>query len=196
MTVFLPIILTTLLPLCGLVWWGWDQYEVALVFWLDGAQRLLLGLGLMWRLPEDVGRLRALVVFIFYSGFTAAHGLLIVVLLDDVGPDRGPAMAIGELAATLYWPLLVAIYAAQLLHTLLSHGAEDRAQTRERARIVMREVHLRTWVVQVGVLLLAALLEQGQSAVSVLAGLLVLRLLLELWSQYSLSRVQGQPAAA
>lgn len=140
-----------LLPLAGVFLWGWQVFDLLLIYWIESGVVGLVTVAriLAWR-PVGTAPWRqvavkaaaALLFCVHYGLFWLLHGLVLVVLFG--GPLGGPGGFLAGVPATAAAYLLVApgilvarvdLYALAILGLLLAHGASVLMPTPGRSRL-------------------------------------------------------------
>ena len=89
------LLLSNIPPLAGVFFWGWDAFQLLVLFWLEN---VVIGVIHVFRLAlagggspaERAGRFFLVPFFMVHYGlFTFVHGVFIVVLCGPVSPFRG-----------------------------------------------------------------------------------------------------------
>ncbi|HHI68168.1 MAG TPA: hypothetical protein ENJ97_02455, partial [Planctomycetes bacterium] len=89
------LILSNLLPLAGVLFWGWDAFSLLLLFWMEN---VVIGVIHVFRLAlaeggtgmEKAGRFFLIPFFaVHYGLFTFVHGVFVVALCGPDSPFRG-----------------------------------------------------------------------------------------------------------
>jgi hypothetical protein len=168
------LILVNLVPLAGVLWFGWRMFDVLVLFWMEtvviGAINLLrMGVRLF-----GARELKGVVLIPFftvhYFGFCAGHGLILMLLFGPPGTGLGPAQSLGTagiveiilallIEPTLRWGL-AAIAASHLFSFLANFlwGGEwrrtsiDALMAAPYGRIMLTHV-----VLVIGAVILAAI---------------------------------------
>jgi hypothetical protein len=113
----LALIFANLVPLAGVLFFGWDLAEVLVLFWAESA---VIGLYTALKMAV-VGKLPALLAVPFFighfGGFMAGHFLFIYVLVVRGIDAAGPAPGAGEALRSIFHPLWL-----PLAGLFISHG--------------------------------------------------------------------------
>jgi hypothetical protein len=105
------LVLSNLIPLAGVLWWGWDAYVVVFIYWLENG---IIGLVNVLKIRREEqarpgsGRYLSNFFVLHYGIFWMLHGMLIVLLTGLPGSDfslprispLGLALALAALAAS------------------------------------------------------------------------------------------------
>jgi hypothetical protein len=103
------LIAANLIPLAGVLFFGWDLSTIMVLFWAESA---VIGFFTVLKMVI-VGKLVAIVAVPFfvghYGGFMAMHFLFIYLMfvrgLNTTGPDAPAAAALRHMMQPLMWPL-------------------------------------------------------------------------------------------
>jgi hypothetical protein len=91
------LILVNLVPLAGVLWFGWRMFDVLMLFWMESVVIGVINLLRMAVRLFGVGELKGVVLIPFftvhYFGFCAAHGLILVLVFGP--PGLSPAQVLG-----------------------------------------------------------------------------------------------------
>lgn len=92
------LILVNLVPLAGVLWFGWRMFDVLMLFWMESVVIGVINLLRMAVRLFGAGELKGVVLIPFftvhYFGFCAAHGLILVLVFGP--PGLSPAQVLGE----------------------------------------------------------------------------------------------------
>jgi len=91
------LILVNVVPLAGVLWFGWRMFDVLMLFWMES---VVIGVINLLRIAVRLfgaGELKGVVLIPFftvhYFGFCAAHGLILVLVFGP--PGLSPAQVLG-----------------------------------------------------------------------------------------------------
>jgi hypothetical protein len=91
------LILVNLVPLAGVLWFGWRMFDVLMLFWMESVVIGVINLLRMAVRLFGAGELKGVVLIPFftvhYFGFCAAHGLILVLVFGP--PGLSPAQVLG-----------------------------------------------------------------------------------------------------
>ena len=91
------LILVNVVPLAGVLWFGWRMFDVLMLFWMESVVIGVINLLRMAVRLFGAGELKGLVLIPFftvhYFGFCAAHGLILVLVFGP--PGLSPAQILG-----------------------------------------------------------------------------------------------------
>jgi hypothetical protein len=94
------LILVNLVPLAGVLWFGWRMFDVLMLFWMES---IVIGVVNLLRMAVRLfgaGELKGVVLIPFftvhYFGFCAAHGLMLVLVFGPPDTGLSPAQVLGE----------------------------------------------------------------------------------------------------
>lgn len=128
------LLLANLLPVAGVLWFGWDVGSIVVLYWIEN---LIVGVLTILKMLVTGGRdtlFRIVFFCVHYGGFCAIHGLFVLKLTQFADVDTlaataaswpGP-LALVEKFVLLAQQLLAAAPAQMLwavLALLISHGA-------------------------------------------------------------------------
>lgn len=92
------LILVNLVPLAGVLWFGWRMFDVLMLFWMESVVIGVINLLRMAVRLFGAGELKGVVLIPFftvhYFGFCAAHGLILVLVFGP--PGLSPAQVLGS----------------------------------------------------------------------------------------------------
>lgn len=132
----LALIAANLVPLAGVLFFGWDLASVIVLFWAESA---VIGFYTALKIAV-VGKFAALAMVPFFighfGGFMAGHFLLIYELFVRGAFARGPAPPAGEALAAIFGPLRLSLAAL-----FISHGVsfvDNFLRRREYAGTTMK----------------------------------------------------------
>lgn len=91
------LILVNVVPLAGVLWFGWRMFDVLMLFWMESVVIGVINLLRMAVRLFGAGELKGVVLIPFftvhYFGFCAAHGLILVLVFGP--PGLSPAQVLG-----------------------------------------------------------------------------------------------------
>ncbi len=94
------LILVNLVPLAGVLWFGWRMFDVLMLFWMESVVIGAINLLRMAVRLFGAGELKGVVLIPFftvhYFGFCAAHGLILVLVFGPPDTGLNPAQVLGE----------------------------------------------------------------------------------------------------
>ena len=92
------LILVNVVPLAGVLWFGWRMFDVLMLFWMESVVIGVINLLRMAVRLFGAGELKGVVLIPFftvhYFGFCAAHGLILVLVFGP--PGLSPAQVLGS----------------------------------------------------------------------------------------------------
>ena len=155
------LVAANLVPLAGVLWWGWSVFALLVLFWMENVViGLLFALRMLCADPRDpalwLGKLFMIPFFcVHYGMFTAVHGMFVFMLF---GGDKAaqklelaePALRAAE-RYDLWLPIgvLVASHAFSFFWNYLYRGEFRRAQLSK----LMAQPYGRVMVLHVAILL-------------------------------------------
>lgn len=177
------LILANLLPLVGVLWWGWSVFSVMFLFWLENIivgllniPRILFAAGGDESGPISIfARLFSAVFFSFHYGFfTFVHGAFVFSMFGEEQYEEPSVALVWQLLGEqhLYWAAL-ALFVSHLASLILNYllAGEYRLVT---VKEMMKKPYGRIVVLHLGIIFGGILLD----ILSVpLAGLVVLVLI-------------------
>lgn len=180
-----------LLPLAGVLFFGWSVYEILLLFW---AENLVIGLYTIARFVtlyrrNGDGRTLLLIPFfcMHYGMFTLVHGIFVVALFR---PDDHISSQAGM---SLWIPLLA---------LLISHGASyamnfigNREYQRVESKEVMVAPYRRVVILHLTIILGGMLVMWLGAPVYALALLIALKVFIDIVTHYREHRVEEEAQA-
>jgi hypothetical protein len=126
------LVAANLLPLLGVVFWGWSLQEVLALYWSESAVVGVLTLVRMAAIG-GLGGLPMYVFFVFHYGmFMGAHALFLVLFFWSDVPDFRFFAPILETFNAI-WPMLLALFVSHALSYVIHvvHGGEPLRRERE-----------------------------------------------------------------
>ena len=177
----LALIAANLVPLAGVLFFGWDLASVIVLFWAESA---VIGFYTALKIAV-VGKFAALAMVPFFighfGGFMAGHFLLIYELFVRGAFARGPAPPAGEALAAIFSPLRLSLAAL-----FISHGVsfvDNFLRRREYAGTTMKALMVapynRILVMQLALILGGWIILLLKSPVPALALLIVFKTALD-----------------
>ena len=192
------LVIANATPLVGVVYFGWDTFHILFLFWCEN---IILGAINMLRIATAVGDQNlaahiakpfAMAAFAAYFGiFTIAHGQMLLTLLgeehlgwspSDFGPDffTPPFYALVQLWPQLWFSFL-ALCASHLVSFVL-HDLRGGEYRRTRVGDAMNIPFKRLVIVHITAACGALVLEATGSAYGLLALLVALKTIADLWA--------------
>lgn len=115
---FLGVLLVNAIPLIGVIWLGWQVYEVLLLYWFENvaigiAHAVRMGISTRTNAVKD-GRSTTTFFVLHYGIFTLVHGVLVFVFFGVFG--EGVLQSKGGLA----WPIL-SIFGWQIFYLVVDN---------------------------------------------------------------------------
>jgi hypothetical protein len=93
------LILVNLVPLAGVLWFGWRMFDVLMLFWMESVVIGAINLLRMAVRLFGAGELKGVVLIPFftvhYFGFCAVHGLILVLVFSTPDTGLSPAQVLG-----------------------------------------------------------------------------------------------------
>ena len=181
------IAVTSAIPIAGILFFGWNTFEVALLVWLDGAVKCLFTiLKILTRPPGDIPRFKvAAFCTVNFGGFFAGHLLAMIILLSGATSGESAESLMLGIFNSIGWRLtLVAI----LLSYFSAYWTGFRAPGADRAalsNLSILETRARIWIVQIGVVIMAYIVnELDAPALHGLLGLILMKVLSDMFFEW------------
>ncbi len=186
------LVAANLLPLLGVVFFGWAVYDVLFLFWLENLVIGVFTIARLLTLYRRRGEQRALVLIPFfclhYGAFTVGHLVFLMVLFRPDDPAAtGAVMGVG----------------LPLIALMISHGASFilnflRAgeYTRTDGKAVMQAPYSRVVVLHITILAGGAVISALGEPVYALALLVVLKIAIDVVAHMRLHRGTGSGQGA
>ena len=156
------LLAANLVPLAGVLLWGWDAFALILLFWMEN---VVVGVFFILRMlladPRDAAlwaaKLFMVPFFCFHYGmFTAIHGLFVFALFGqkryearDLQVLEPAAQAAGDLGLWLPLAVLVGSHLFSFLYNYLWRGEFQRVELRK----LMTAPYQRVVVLHLGIIL-------------------------------------------
>jgi hypothetical protein len=189
------LITANLVPLAGVLWFGWEMSELFLLYWLESA--IVGGYNVLKLLLIGGAKAVPLCVFftIHYGGFMAGHLLFLSFFFlgspDDFSFSRLPSLLVGIVVRL--WPAVLAL--------VVSHGFafwdDFLRQGSYRNRTLgtqMAEPYGRIMVMQVTIIFGGFLVEALGTPLAALVLLIVLKIGADLRAHLKVSRQRSRAA--
>jgi hypothetical protein len=189
----LVLVAANLVPLGGVLFFGWSTFEVVFLFWVEniiiGFYNVLkmLTSGLLAGPAVAVGAIFLTAFFIFHYGmFCSGHGFFVIVLLGRGEISlQSDTMFLG--AYSVAWRLARTSLGYAMLSLLLSHGFsfyENFLKGREYERVSVQQLmaapYSRIVVLHLAIIFGGMLVLAFKSPVGILLVLIVMKIVLDL----------------
>ena len=184
----LVLVCANLLPVVGVVWWGWSVFSVMLLFWLEN---MIVGILNIPRIlfargdgDEKRGRLfsrlfTAVFFSVHYGMFTFAHGVFVFSLFGEgIGEDPSPQLVYQlVLEYQLYWAVL-ALFVSHLMSLVLNYFLSGEYRT-ATVKKMMHKPYSRIVVLHLGIIFGGIVLDLLQAPVFGLIVLIVVKIVVD-----------------
>ena len=182
------LILVNLVPLAGVLWFGWRMFDVLMLFWMESVVIGVINLLRMAVRLFGAGELKGVVLIPFftvhYFGFCAAHGLILVLVFGP--PGLSPAQVLGSSGffeiirqllsePTLRWGLIA--IAASHLFSFLANFLWAGEWRRTGIDVLMGAPYGRIMLMRVVLVIGAAIFMASSQPIYALALLVALKIL-------------------
>jgi hypothetical protein len=198
----LVLVAANLVPLAGVLAFGWSVYPVLLVYWCEnvavGAFNVLrIAFAQPQNLAANLGKLFLIPFFIVHYGmFTMVHGIFVVALFGPKGAGApGPSgLGLAVRQAHIGWAVLaIALsHGYSFLHNYLFSGEYRQASP----QLLMMQPYARVMVLHATILLGGFAFMALHAPAAALVVLVGLKTAIDLRSHLSERRKLGAPAAA
>lgn len=179
-------VLANLVPLCGVLAWGWDLFSLILLYWLETA---VIGLFAVARMARGQrAALPLIAFFVMHFGiFMTAHLFLVISLF---GGSDDLLVALGRIGAMLGEGEFRVAIAALVGGHLVAFLAErrDAGEDRQAAGAAMKAAYVRVLVMHFAILLGAALVVMLNARAAAFATMVALKTGAEM-----LAEIRAQP---
>lgn len=205
-----------LLPLAGVWWWGWDAFEVLILYWMQTVLVVVFALLTIRKVPPaDLGEIRVdgrarsatrlhyvLICAMISFLFCAIHLLFLWVFFSDAAPEVARRQGSFWEAVVIRngaWMALLFSLIAGLVRYLLTppHGAlvrrigariglTERARPRATIETIFVALFVRIFMMQAAIIFGAMLLMSYGARIAPLVILITLKTLFDLGSTLSL----------
>lgn len=186
------LVAANMVPLFGVVFWGWDIFPLVFLYWTENAATWLMtvfkiALARPSGQTARMGRASAtLVFFLSYGLFTVIHGCAVIVLFnfsalqDPAGPSFWAVAgeAVGE--PGLLWAIL-----ALLVSHVMNFRANflpDRDRPRDGLMEFMGAPFGRIVLLHVFIIVGGVAIQNAAASIPVLAGFVVAKTAIDLWA--------------
>lgn len=191
------ILITSAIPVFGLLQLGWRSFDVAMALWLDGLAKLVVIVLMLLVAKEGLilGLVRGAIYFYGIGIALLGHLFGIMALLADRSHFNGPFATLLELGHQRAWQFVVATVLVCHLYGFATGYLRAGALRPDLANLAVRELHLRIWIVQLAVLGMAYLvIEKGVSAIGGLLAMILLKTGSDLYFEWRKYRIYRQGA--
>ncbi len=204
------LVLSNLLPLAGVLFWGWDAFSLLLLFWMEN---VVIGVIHIFRLAlagggnpvERYGRFFLIPFFaVHYGLFTFVHGVFVVALCGPDSPFRGgsgagfnpmdlPSIVLSRLGEGGFGAALAALAASHLFSFVSNYLLKGEYKT-ARAKDLMMRPYGRVVVLHLAILGGGFLAVSMGSPLWILVLLLVFKTALDLRAHLKERRLLASPS--
>ena len=182
------LIAANLLPIAGVLWWGWSVFSVMLLFWLEN---IIVGLLNIPRIVFAIGdaderqrrisnRLFVAVFFVFHYGlFTYGHGVFVLSAFGE-GIESEPTFQLAlqlVVGHQLQWAV-AALFISHLVSLVINYflsGEYRRAVVKQ----MMKQPYSRVLVMHLGIIFGGFLLEKMNGPLPGLVVLIVIKIFVD-----------------
>lgn len=182
------LIIANLLPIVGVLWWGWSVFSVMLLFWLENIivgllniPRILFALGDHdERQRRFSNRLLVTVFFAFHYGlFTYGHGVFVLSAFGEgIASDPTPRLALQlVIQQQLQWAV-AALFVSHLLSLTINYFMSGEYR-RVRVKQMMKQPYSRVLVLHLGIIFGGFLLEKFNGPLLGLVVLIIIKIFVD-----------------
>ena len=183
----LVLVAANLVPLAGVVFFGWSVFATLLLFWVEN---VIVGgfnvLRMLWAQPDNpliwVAKAGTIPFFIFHYGmFTTVHGVFVLTLFGGVNQRGfpGPSTFLHAVQAAGIWPAALALAASHGVSFAFNYIGAGEYRTAALANLMTRP-YGRVMVLHVVILAGGFLVQALGAPVAAIAMLVVLKTGLDL----------------
>ena len=186
----LALLVANLVPLAGVLFWGWQVLPVVLLFWLENLIIGVYTIARMWLVgPAGIGL--SLFFAFHYGMFCFVHGIFILAMF---GPHDGgslPQTLMGVVSAALFrhgliWAAL-ALFVSHGIYFVRSYLAPAAYETADAGKLMMSP-YKRIVVLHVVILIGGFMVQEVGAPVLALALLVALKVAVDLGAHLTLDR--------
>lgn len=181
------LVLANLLPLAGVIWFGWSVFLVMLLFWLENIivgllniPRIVFAMGDEEQTRELGRRVFTAIFFtIHYGLFTLVHGMFVFSLFADNEHEDMTASLVLQIIDTeqLYWAI-AGLFLSHLVSLVMNYFIAGEYRS-AKVKQMMKHPYDRIVVLHVGLLLGGILIEELALPLAGLLVLLVLKIIFD-----------------
>ena len=104
----LSLLIANVLPLCGVLFWGWPLGKLLALYWAESAVIGVFNIFRMWMIDPVRGLPLSVFFAIHFGGFMFVHGMFLTFMFMGHGGGLGPGVLL-DMIGTVRWELLALV---------------------------------------------------------------------------------------